>query len=320
MILAIGTADYVTGPEVGLSLLYLLVIAWAAWTAGRPAGVAVGFVAAAVWTQIGLLTSPADFVATAWNGFSRAVIFAGVAALIGTLRSEEQRLRSVDRQREEFLSLVAHELRQPVAAIAVAAAGLASAPGLSAKERRVLLGLRGQSRRLIGLAEDLLAIARFEGGRMELDRGDVDLGAVVGAVARDCSEPERVHVGPPPGELHVHGDPVRLAQAVENLISNALKYSPPDAPVEVSLVRLGRTVSVQVRDRGIGLAAADVQRLFRKYGRVENARTADVQGVGLGLFLVRLIAEAHGGRARAESAGPGLGATFSVELPLRAAA
>jgi signal transduction histidine kinase len=312
----IGIADYVTGPELLLSLLYLVVIAPVAWWGGRTAGGIVAISASVVWTFAAVATSQADVWVNAWNAASRTVIFVGFGLLFGALRNEQKRLRKTDREREEFLSFMAHELRQPVAAIDMAASGLASATGLSDTERRVLVGLRSQARRLSGLAEDLLGIGRLEGGFTQTPV-EVDLCAVVDGVARDCEEPARVRVQKGSCPVAVLGDALRLTQAVDNLVSNALKYSPAGSTVEISVGNDARNGRIEVRDGGVGLARTEVTKLFRKYGRLDGAANSRVPGAGLGLYLVRLIAESHGGRVSASSDGPGQGSVFILELPLR---
>src|SRR5205814_4263026 len=124
--------------------------------------------------------------------------------------------------------------------------GLASSKGLSDPERRVLVGLRSQARRLTGLAEDLLSIGRLEGGLTQTPV-EVDLCAVVDGVARDCEEPARIRVEKASCPVAVLGDALRLTQAVDNLVSNALKYSPPDTTVQIVVRTDAQRGRVQVR-------------------------------------------------------------------------
>lgn len=315
-VIVVGLADVVTGPDLSLSLLYIVVVAIVAWVAGRRAALASAVIAVGVWAQADFLTGETEPLVRIWNGISRATIFSGAGLLIATLRAEERRLKELDREREEFLALVAHELRQPVAAIAVAASVLASTPGLPASERRVLTGLRSQAHRLTGLAEDLLTIGRLEGRRVELSLAEVDLGELVEGVVRDTEEPGRIRYERPGRAVLVQGDVLRIAQVIDNLVSNALKYSPPDAPVGVEVGSDDGAGRIIVSDQGVGIAPGEMNSLFRKYGRIASPETAEVQGVGLGLYLVRLITEAHGGHIRVESAGHGKGSVFTVELPL----
>jgi len=224
-------------------------------------------------------------------------------------------LRDVDRQREEFLSLVSHELRHPVAAIGLMAEGLGSTPGLGEKERLALRRLRQQAQSLSRLAEEVLEVARVESGGVQLHRTTVELGALVDDVAQQTSEPDRLRIELPEQPVEIEADPERLGIAVDNLLRNALKYSPPGTPVQVRVVAATDEVEVEVRDEGIGLSETDLGQLFQKYRRVKNIRASGIRGVGLGLYLTRLLIEAHGGRISAASPGPGLGATFTIQLP-----
>ncbi len=225
------------------------------------------------------------------------------------------RLRTVDRQREEFLALVSHELRQPVAAIAVMADALADAPALGEPELVALDSLRRQAHDLGRLADDLLAIARLETGLFRLQRTIVDLGALVAALAEHALEPARVQVELPPEPVLVDVDPERLGQALDNVLRNALKYSAADLPVVVAVCPTPTEARIEVRDQGIGLTADEVARLFQKYQRLGSGRPSAASGVGLGLYLARLLVESHGGRIGASSPGPGHGATFTITLP-----
>jgi two-component system, sensor histidine kinase len=233
----------------------------------------------------------------------------------GRLVEAYGRLRTVDRQREEFLALVSHELRQPVAAIAVMADALAEAPALGEPELAALDSLRRQAHGLGRLADDLLAIARLETGLFRLQRTTVELGALVAALAEHALEPARVQVELPPEPVLVDVDPERLGQALDNLLRNALKYSAADLPVVVAVCPTPTEARIEVRDQGIGLTAEEVARLFQKYQRLGSGRPSAASGVGLGLYLARLLVESHGGRIGATSAGPGHGATFTITLP-----
>ncbi|MGH7904441.1 MAG: sensor histidine kinase, partial [Candidatus Dormibacteraceae bacterium] len=224
-------------------------------------------------------------------------------------------LESVDRQREEFLAFIAHEVRHPVAAISTIAETLADTPGLGAREQRALDGLRGQARLLTRLAEEVLAVARVETQGVRPRRSEVDVGALLDALGRQAPDPERVHLARPSRRVRIEADPELLGHAFDNLMRNALKYSPPGSPVGISLSSARGSLRIAVRDHGVGLAPDEIPRLFKKYGRIHNDRTAQTAGVGLGLYLSRLLIEAHGGSITAESAGLGEGSTFTVVLP-----
>ena len=248
--------------------------------------------------------------------------------LVDTIRTARQRTLTrrallpvlnaaddLERSKDEFLRLIAHELRQPVAAVAIAAATLGDASGLGQTEQRALEGLRRQASRLARLAEDVLVIARLETGQFPLHRSVVDLGSLVGILARGSADPDRITLRLPAEPLLVDADPERIGQVVDNLIGNALKYSPGDTPIEVAVEGTAEEASVEVRDHGVGLDPEDIDQLFAKYGRVRNPSTARIEGVGLGLYLSRLLAESHGGNIGVNSPGRGKGATFTLRLP-----
>jgi len=234
---------------------------------------------------------------------------------LATSVMSEIELRTVDRQREEFLSLLAHELRNPIAAIDALAAGLGRL-GSTPDQREALLALRRQGHTLRRLAEDLLAIGRLEAGSLELHCVASDLGRIVSDIVARCPEPARLRVDLPATPVIAEADPLRAGQMIDNLVRNALSYSAPATPVHVAVRRDAGSARVLVRDHGVGLHPEELAALFRKYGRVRNERTASVEGVGLGLYLTRLLAEAHGGTISAESEGPGLGSTFAISLPI----
>ena len=224
-------------------------------------------------------------------------------------------LEQADRQREEFLALISHELRHPVAAIATIAETLADTPGLGAREARALDGLRGQARSLAWMAEEVLQVARLETGMLKPQPSRLDLGQLVQALIRQEPQAERVRLVCEPG-VAVDADPEFVGRAVDNLVRNALKYSPAGSDVEVAVRGDGRQALLEVRDRGVGLRPEDIDQLFKKYGRVAQLKAGSVEGIGLGLYLTRLLVTAQGGSISAWSSGPGEGSTFSIRLPL----
>jgi signal transduction histidine kinase len=144
----------------------------------------------------------------------------------------------------------------------------------------------------------------------------VDLAAFVLEITEQRVAHDRATIVTPSTPVEVHADPERLRQLLDHLLQNALKFSPPSAGIMVNLSATVDEARVAVRDHGVGLSAEDMHILFTRYGRIRDARTANVPGMGLGLYLAKLIAEAHGGDLLAASQGRGLGATFTVVLPL----
>lgn len=226
-------------------------------------------------------------------------------------------IETFDRQREKFLALMSHELRQPVAGIAAMAEALAMTPGLGPAESRALEGMRQQARHLAALAEEVLSIAQLESGHFSLRPTTFDLCALVAGISDQSPDPSRIQVQLPSGHVFMEGDPERIGQALGNVIGNALKYSEADLPVKVNLTATDYWATIQVQDYGVGIDPDQIPVLFRKYSRLPNRRSDVVKGSGLGLYLTRLLVEAHGGTVSAASPGKDLGATFTVTLPLQ---
>ena len=225
-----------------------------------------------------------------------------------------------ERLRAEFLGMVSHELRMPLTSIWGSVDGLAGGHGgdLDPAEMRqfvrIILDQVGSMRTLIG---DLLDVARIETGALPVDPEPAEVAALVDR-ARNAftSAGGRNHLAIEiePDLPLVMADRRRIVQVIGNLLSNAARHSPEDSVIRVSAVREGGQVEVSVADRGRGIPAEDLPLLFRKFSRREDG---DAGGdTGLGLAICKGIVEAHGGRIRAESDGPGLGARFAFTLPV----
>jgi signal transduction histidine kinase len=242
-----------------------------------------------------------------------------------TLAQQNKRLRELDRLKDEFLSLVSHELRTPLTSIRgyLELVLDEEAGEVNAEQRRFLLAVERNSRRLLRLVGDLLFVAQADAGRLTLERARVD----VAALAADCVEAARpvadqksidlvLAAAPVPTLL---GDRGRLAQVLDNLVSNALKFTPEGGRVEVRTGSVDEHVVLEVVDSGIGIPAAEQPRLFERFFRTATATERAIPGTGLGLAIVKAIVEAHGGRISFAST-PNEGTTFTIEFPLRAEA
>ena len=223
--------------------------------------------------------------------------------------------------RDEFLSIASHELRTPLTSLRLALEnlrrmivreGAAGAAGGSID--RVLTASERAGQRLEKLVEALLDVSRIHMGRLELDVAEVELGAVVAEAAAALAD-ELAQAGSP---LDIRGepvvgrwDPLRLGQVVVNLLANAAKYG-GGKPVEIRYGGQGDRAFLQVRDHGIGVAEVDQRHIFERFERAVSSQ--NYGGLGLGLYIVKRIVEAHGGTIRVESA-PGSGARFLVDLP-----
>jgi signal transduction histidine kinase len=229
------------------------------------------------------------------------------------------RLREADQLKDDFLSLVSHEFRTPLTAIhGGAQVLLRDGESLAPEERRELLNdVAVESDRLDRMLANLLSLAAIMAGRMQAATEPVLLQPLVRAIAVDAerrSPPYRFPVDLPSGLPPVEADPDLLRQVLRNLYENAVKYSTGQGEVRTTAARREDVVHLSVIDQGIGIAAEHVGAVFERFRR--PGADPGVRGMGLGLYLSRLLIEAQGGRIWAESAGRGRGATFTIELPI----
>jgi signal transduction histidine kinase len=235
-----------------------------------------------------------------------------------TERKTVEELRRLSALRADFVSLVSHELRTPMAAVIGSARTLQQRwRELSAGQRESFLELiAGETSRLAELISDVLDTSRIEAGTFSFRFRDVDLVQLVhDVVATAQLGQDEVLLRANVDDLlpEIRGDAERLRQVLTNLVDNAIKYSPAGSEVEVRAYREDGRVRIDVRDRGPGIAKEDQKLIFEKFGRVTGAG-ATRPGTGLGLFIARSIAEAHGGVLEVQSV-PEQGATFTLELP-----
>jgi signal transduction histidine kinase len=233
------------------------------------------------------------------------------------LAYQNKQLVELDELKDEFVSSVSHELRTPLTSISGYVELLLE--GEDDQEKRDHLAVVDRNaQRLLGLVSDLLFSARLQGGRLELERTRIDLRTLVAhavASARPRAEAAAVELDAEVGDVgEVDGEAVRLAQLLDNLVSNAIKFTPAGGRVLVRLEQRGSDVRVEVSDTGIGIAEAERERLFERFFRAQTALERQIQGTGLGLYISHAIVEAHGGRIAVQS-GEGEGTTFLVELP-----
>jgi signal transduction histidine kinase len=233
----------------------------------------------------------------------------------------EERLREADQRKNEFLATLAHELRNPLAPLQNALAlRRLGAPG----ESDPLLGLmERQVALLVRLIDDLFDIARISRGKLQLKRSRVVLQDAV-AVAIDSARPwidqggHDFHVLLPAEPIYLDADQARLSQVFANLLNNAAKYSDAAGRIELGAEREGDGIRVWVSDRGIGLAADQLDRVFDSFHQVDVAVERSQGGLGIGLTLVQRLAEMHDGHVEVTSGGIGQGCTFTVRLPATA--
>jgi signal transduction histidine kinase len=233
-------------------------------------------------------------------------------------RRTVEELRRLSALRADFVSLVSHELRSPMAAVIGAARTLqARWRELRPDQRESFLALIGdETTRLAGLIGDVLDTSRIEAGTFSYRFSDVDIAALVRdtvSVASVGQDEVPILAEVVPGLPIVRGDAERLRQVFGNLIENAVKYSPAGEPVEVRVSQSNGAVLVSVHDRGPGIKRDDHRLIFEKFGRVASGSSKP--GTGLGLYIARSITESHGGTIAVSSA-LGRGATFTVNLPV----
>jgi PAS domain S-box-containing protein len=234
-------------------------------------------------------------------------------------------VRAADRRKSEFIGVLSHELRNPLSAIRSGLYVLEQGDAFGDDSARVHRDARGiidrQVRHLVHLVDDLLDITRVSQNKIQLQRQQVDLVRLVREAiddnrthleARRVSLDVRVAAGPLPASV----DPVRIAQVIANLLSNAAKFTPSGGAATVSLASGDGAAVLTVSDTGSGIDAAMMPRLFEPFAQAERTLDRAGGGLGLGLALVRTLVELHGGEVSAHSEGLGLGATFVVRLPL----
>lgn len=224
-------------------------------------------------------------------------------------------------QHDAFINAVTHELKTPIASIRLYLETLQTRAVDEARRLEFYRIMVDDSERLLGTIEQVLRTGRIGASRRRLNLSRIDLGGVVEqcverlrAVHKVAPEALAYHPGPP---VTIVGDAEEVRAAVSNLIDNAVKYSGNDVKVTVETANVnGKYVALRVTDHGPGIEKTELKRIFKRFYRVPGAVATRVKGTGLGLYIVRSVAKRHGGRAWAESEGPGHGATFVLQLPI----
>jgi PAS domain S-box-containing protein len=248
-----------------------------------------------------------------------AVALQGETVYVSAMRDISER-RAVERMQNEFLGLVTHELKNPLTGV-ISYAQLMQRRG--AYNERGVEAIVREGRRLERLIDDLLDVSRVEAGRLDLRRDWIDLGPLVRAAVENAQTHSEAHTL----ELDAPDEPIigwfdrdRIGQVLQNLLLNAIKYSPDGGPIRVRLAARGEEAEIEIADEGLGIDPEALTQLFGRFYRTEQATSSRLPGLGLGLYITRSLVEAHGGRVLAESAGPGRGSVFTVILPCRPSA
>jgi signal transduction histidine kinase len=231
-----------------------------------------------------------------------------------------QELRRLNEEKNEFMGIAAHDLRSPLNAVKGYTEMMREEPALEPRERAELLDrIHDATTRMADMVQNLLDANRIERGEMRLSLAPTELSALVVAVAeaqrsRATAKQQTIHVEIEAAPMTAPVDPNVMVQVLENLISNAIKYSPPGKNIFARLKKHGQSVRVEVKDQGPGLSLEDQKKLFGKFARLSAKPTGGEHATGLGLSIVKKMVEAMNGKVWCESE-PGHGAAFIVEFP-----
>jgi signal transduction histidine kinase len=332
-IAVVGVLDYLTGPNISLSLLYLMPIGLVTWNLGRRWGAVTVVVATGVGIASDVLSDPAlgaTRLLPYWDAVVRFAVFLAFAMLLDTLKEiiddqwtrveqETERagdLRELNAAKDTLLHAVSHDLKSPLAGILGAMQTIRrdNELHLTFDERESLYEVIEQSGRKIDrLIDDLLDLDRIDRGQLRPQREATDVGELARRVIREGTgfgaHPVRVQADP----VEVEVDPARVERIVDNLLLNATRHTPPGTPIYVTVEARTDGITLTVEDEGPGVPDELKEVLFEPFRQGESSSG---RGVGIGLSLVQRFAEIHGGGAKIEDREGG-GARFVVDLPGR---
>jgi signal transduction histidine kinase len=235
------------------------------------------------------------------------------------LASQNERLLALDRMKDEFLASISHEFRTPLTSIR-GYAELLGEEDLVAGQRDYVNVIDRNSARLVGLVDDLLLMAQIQGGVLPLELSEVVLNDLIvraGEAAKPFAASKHIELDIDTEReiVTTRADPDRLGQVLDNLVSNAIKYTPDGGDVSITMTHTGDVATIAVSDTGIGIPQAEQAQMFGRFFRTSNARDSGIEGSGLGLAITRGIVEAHGGSIGFNSL-EGVGTTFRLTVPL----
>jgi PAS domain S-box-containing protein len=238
-------------------------------------------------------------------------------------RSLLAELREADRRKDEFLAMLAHELRGPLAPLRNMLEFMTRARDDGAQLDRAVATMQRQLDHLVRLVDDLLDISRITRDKIELRKQTVELASILYQSAEVCrplaeSANHRMTIKLPDEPVYLDADPVRLTQVFSNLLNNACKYTEPGGSISVIAEQNGNEVVVKVKDSGVGISPEKLTSIFEMFAQVDQTLERSQGGLGIGLTLVKRLVEMHGGSVEAASAGKGQGSEFTVRLPIAA--
>lgn len=307
---------------ITIALFYVGVKWLALWpaTAGLLAGIGA---LASVWVLSQGTLEPLRDMASASESIARGDFDTRVVAnsrdeigrLAVSFNAMAEELAHTDRVRRDLVANVSHELRTPLASLQAKLENIAD--GVESADPATIATMLAQTERLGRLVKQLLDLSRLESGTVPLDRRTFEVAPMLELAAREArlANPAAViNVNVMPLGLAVDGDAERLHQVVANLVENAVRYSPSTTPVDIVASATHHTASIEVIDRGPGIASADAERVFERFYRADASRASSAGGAGLGLAIARWIVELHGGTIRIHDAQPH-GCRMVVTLP-----
>lgn len=236
-------------------------------------------------------------------------------------QSPDELVKDAERLRDRILATLAHELRNPLVPLRAGVSLIRLAGGDARAIAEHCTIMERQLDRLSGIVDDLRDVSWLAEGRLAVNKSRVDVQSVARAALDACRDLIEVAghtlvVSLPSEPIPLHGDPARLAQVLTNLLSNAVKFTPHGGTIEVSAERQGATVLISIQDNGLGIPADRLTTVFQLFGQVDHSLQTGYRALGLGLSLVKALAELHGGTVEVSSEGLGKGSRFSVRLPV----
>lgn len=264
--------------------------------------------------------TPRDFEVASTLTNAAAVIMVHHLAMQERIRTE-QVLREADHRKNEFLALLAHELRNPLAAIRNAGQILLRANGDAQTSRLAAEILNRQVDHMVRQVDDLLDVNRITQGKIELRKEDADLAQIIDHAVETSRSlfdelDQELIVTLPTDSICIHGDPIRLTQAISNLLNNASKFTRKGGKIWLDTELANDIAIIRVRDNGIGIAHADLHHIFEMFVQVDKSLERTRNGLGLGLALVKSLVDLHNGTVEAHSEGIGCGSEFIIRLPV----